>query len=142
MKAMSEESAWEHLLDIFAVRAQTSDYVPGDEVAYSRYCRAHSIFFSSVVLVDFLKYVARWCFAGTDAISFSNLSYPVLCYTANPMHCSTLPFESSFKNALAPLPPSPTSENHLFSHRLFELIQGVKRMQRAWTLAALLRNPR
>jgi hypothetical protein len=46
MKAMSEESAWEHLLDIFAVRAQTSDYLPGDEIAYSRYCRAYPLSFS------------------------------------------------------------------------------------------------
>ena len=48
---MSEESAWGHLLDIFSARAQTSDYLPGDEVAYSRCCRAHSLFFGLHLMI-------------------------------------------------------------------------------------------
>ena len=48
---MSEESAWGHLLDIFSARAQTSDYLPGDEVAYSRCCRAHSLFFDLHLMI-------------------------------------------------------------------------------------------
>ena len=36
MKVMSEESAWELLLNVFATRASTSDYLPGDELAYMR----------------------------------------------------------------------------------------------------------
>ena len=36
MKVMSEESAWDLLLDVFAARAMTSDYLPGDELAYTR----------------------------------------------------------------------------------------------------------
>jgi hypothetical protein len=34
---MSEVEAWDLLLDVFATRAQTSDYMPGDEVAYTRW---------------------------------------------------------------------------------------------------------
>lgn len=37
IKVMSEAEAWELLLDVFASRAQTSDYMPGDEVAYTRW---------------------------------------------------------------------------------------------------------
>ena len=36
MKVMSEESAWEPHLELFAARVKTSDYLPGDEVAYTR----------------------------------------------------------------------------------------------------------
>ena len=37
MKVMSEKAAWDALLEVFAARARTSDYLPGDEVAYTRY---------------------------------------------------------------------------------------------------------
>ena len=36
MKTMYDECAWAQLLDIFGVRTLTSQYLPGDEVAYGR----------------------------------------------------------------------------------------------------------
>ena len=39
IKVMSEVEAWDLLLEVFASRTQTSDYMPADEVAYTRFVR-------------------------------------------------------------------------------------------------------
>lgn len=52
MKVMSEESAWDLLLDVFAARAMTSDYLPGDELAYTRYIVLRLPYLSSIFIMS------------------------------------------------------------------------------------------
>ena len=71
---MSEESAWGHLLDIFSARAQTSDYLPGDEVAYSRCCRAHSLFFDLHLMIICSSLIGDQVSLSLIPLLFSSLS--------------------------------------------------------------------